>query len=130
MEDNLFSNVDFGGLREYIDDDDITDISYTNNGQLWVRSLSKGSYRIEVSNINNQLIEKIAFQCANIVGKVFNMAHPFLDAESAELRMNFVHPSIARNGIAMVIRKTPAKIRLEKNRLLADKYISADIHDF
>ena len=28
--------------------------------------------------------------------------NPFLDAESAELRMNFVHDSIARNGIAAV----------------------------
>ena len=130
MNDTLFTNVDFGGLKEYIESDDITDISYSNNGQLWLRSLSKGSYRVEVEGINNQLIEKLAFQCANIVGKVFNMAHPFLDAESAELRMNFVHSSIARNGIAVVIRKTPAKIRLKKEKLLEDKYITVDIHDF
>ncbi len=130
MNDNLFSNVDFGPLKKYIDEDDITDISYTNNGQLWLRSLSKGSYRVEEANVNNQLVEKIAFQCANIVGKVFNMAHPFLDAESAELRLNFIHSSIARNGIAMVIRKTPAKIRLEKNKLIQEQYVSLDIHDF
>ena len=48
------------------------------------------------------------------MGKSFNMANPFLDAESAELRMNFVHDSIAKNGIAVLIRKTPAKIRLQK----------------
>ncbi len=130
MHDNLFTNVDFEDLKKYIDDDDITDISYSNNGQLWLRSLSSGSYRVDAEGVNNQLIEKIAFQCANIVGRVFNMAHPFLDAESAELRMNFVHSSIARNGVAMVIRKTPAKIRLEKNKLLQDKYVTIDIHDF
>jgi uncharacterized protein YegJ (DUF2314 family) len=45
MNDNFFTNVDFGSLDEYIKNDDITDISYTNNGQLWLRSLSKGSYR-------------------------------------------------------------------------------------
>ena len=50
------------------------------------------------------------------MGKTFNMAHPFLDSESAELRMNFIHDSIARNGIAVVFRKTPAKIRLEKDK--------------
>jgi len=130
VNDNLFFNVDFGDLKIYIDDDDITDISYSNNGQLWLRSLSSGSYRVESNEVNNQLIEKIAFQCANIVGRVFNMAHPFLDAEGAELRMNFVHSSIARNGVAMVIRKTPAKIRLEKNKLLQDKYVTLDIHNF
>lgn len=52
------------------------------------------------------------------MGKTFNMASPFLDAESAELRLNFVHDSIATNGIACVIRKTPAKIRLNKENYL------------
>ena len=42
------------------------------------------------------------------------MAHPFLDAESSEIRLNFIHESIATNGICCVIRKTPAKIRLNK----------------
>jgi hypothetical protein len=44
--------------------------------------------------------------------------------------MNFVHDSIARNGIAVVFRKTPAKIRLEKQKLLNEKYIQLSIHDF
>ena len=52
------------------------------------------------------------------MGTTFNNAKPFLDAESSELRLNFVHPSIATNGIAMVIRKTPAKIRLEKEKAI------------
>ena len=63
------------------------------------------------------------------MGTTFNNAKPFLDAESSELRLNFVHPSIATNGIAMVIRKTPAKIRLEKEKLLKDDYFTQDIHD-
>ena len=46
------------------------------------------------------------------------MANPFLDAESAELRLNFVHDSIAKNGVALLVRKTPAKIRLQKEKLL------------
>lgn len=125
-----FSNIDFGPLKGYLDDDDLTDISYSNGGQLWLKSLSKGVYRADQQNVNNSLIEKIAFQCSNVMGKTFNMAHPFLDSESAELRMNFVHESIARNGIAAVFRKTPAKIRLEKQKLLNEKYVTLSIHDF
>ena len=125
-----FSQIDFGPLKKYLDDDDITDISYSNNGQLWLKSLEKGVYRAEQQDVDNELIEKIAFQCSNVMGKTFNMAHPFLDSESAELRMNFVHESIARNGIAVVFRKTPAKIRLEKNKILKEKYIQLSIHDF
>ena len=128
--DNIFEGMDFGPLQEYLDNDDITDISYSNNGQVWLKTLSKGIFRVDNPAINNAFMEKLAFQCSNVMGKSFNAAHPFLDSESAELRMNFVHDSIARNGIACVIRKTPAKIRLEKSKIIAEKYITADVLDF
>ena len=117
---NEFKQVDFGPLLAYLNNDDITDISYSNNGQVWLKTLTKGVFRVENPGINNALMEKIAFQCANAMGKAFNMANPFLDAESAELRMNFVHDSIARNGIAVLIRKTPAKIRLQKDKIIQE----------
>ena len=126
----MFSQMDFGPLAEYLNNDDITDISYSNNGQIWLKTLSKGIFRVENPAINNAFMEKLAFQCANVMGKSFNMAYPFLDAESAELRMNFIHDSVARNGIACVIRKTPAKIRLEKDKIIAENYITLEIHDF
>lgn len=126
----MFSQIDFGDLKQYLDNDDITDISYSNGGQIWLKTLSRGLFRIENPRIDNAFMEKLAFQCSNVMGKTFNMAHPFLDAEGTELRLNFVHDSIARNGIACVIRKTPAKIRLEKEKLLQEKYVDLDIHDF
>jgi len=130
MHDSMFSQIDFGPVKEYLENDDITDISYSNGGQIWLKTLSKGIFRIENAAINNAFIEKLAFQCANAMGKTFNMAHPFLDAESAELRLNFIHDSVARNGVACVMRKTPAKIRLVKEKILAEKYIELDIHEF
>ncbi len=130
MNDGMFSQIDFGPLKGYLEDEDITDISYSNSGQIWLKSLSKGIYRTDNLQINNTFMEKLAFQCSNVMGKSFNMAEPFLDAEGAELRLNFVHDSIAKNGIAVVIRKTPAKIRLQKEKLLNDKYVDLDIHDF
>lgn len=130
MHDNMFSSIDFGPLNAYLLDDDITDVSYSNGGQVWLKTLSRGIFRVENPAINNAFMEKLAFQCSNVMGKTFNMAHPFLDAESAELRLNFVHESIAKNGIAVVVRKTPAKIRLEKEKILNENYITLDIHDF
>ena len=129
-EKNVFSQMDFGPLSEFLEQDDVTDISYSNGGQVWLKTLSKGVYQVERPAINNAFMEKLAFQCANVMGKTFNMAHPFLDAESAELRMNFVHDSIATNGIACLIRKTPAKIRLNKAKLLDEQYITEQMHDF
>lgn len=128
--DTMFNNVDFGPLKKYLDDDDVTDVSYSNNGQLWIKTLSRGIYKPEVQDVNNAVVEKLAFQCANMMGKTFNMASPFLDAESAELRLNFVHDSIAKNGIALLMRKTPAMIRLKKEKIIADKYITENLHDF
>ena len=130
MNEAIFSQIDFGPLKEYLEEDNITDISYDNGGQLWLKTLDKGIYRIENPAINNALIEKIAFQCSNVMGKTFNMAEPFLDAESTELRLNFIHESIATNGIAMVIRKTPAKIRLNREKLLDEQYVTKDLLDF
>ena len=95
MEDVVFSQIDFGLLMPLLEDDDITDISYSNNGQLWVKTLSQGVQPRHIDGLTNEVIEKLAFQCSNVMGKTFNMAHPFLDAESAELRLNFVHNSIA-----------------------------------
>ncbi len=129
-EKNIFSQMDFGPLSEFLEDDDVTDISYSNGGQVWLKTLSKGVYQVERPDINNPFMEKLAFQCANVMGRTFNMAHPFLDSESAELRMNFVHDSIATNGIACLIRKTPAKIRLNKDKLINEQYITEQMHDF
>lgn len=128
--DNVFESMDFGPLQQYLENDDVTDISYSNGGQLWLKTLSHGIFRVQNPGINDDFMERLAFQCANVVGRSFNSAHPFLDSESSELRVNFVHDSIARNGIACVLRKTPAKIRLQKNKILKDRYITEDIHDF
>ncbi len=130
MDSSIFSQLDFGPLSEFLEQDDITDISYSNGGQVWLKTLSKGVYKVDRPDINNALMEKLAFQCANCMGKTFNMAEPFLDAESSELRMNFIHESIATNGIACVIRKTPAKIRLNKDKLLSENYVTEQLHDF
>ena len=130
MNENIFDKLDFGPFRSLLDNDDITDISYDNNGQIWIRSLTQGSMRVEVEGATPEFVEKLAFQCSNVMGTTFNNAKPFLDAESAELRMNFVHQSIATNGIALVIRKTPAKIRLERDKLIKEDYFTPAIHDF
>ncbi len=129
MNENIFDKLDFGPFRPLLDNDDITDISYDNGGQIWIRSLTQGSLRVEIEGATPEFVEKLAFQCSNVMGTTFNNAKPFLDAESAELRLNFVHQSIATNGIALVIRKTPAKIRLEKEKLIKDDYFTQDIHD-
>ena len=40
MNENIFDKLDFGPLKPLLDDDDITDISFCNRGQIWVRSFA------------------------------------------------------------------------------------------
>ena len=44
--DAQFQQVDFGPLKQFLDNDDVTDISYSNGGQVWIKTLSKGVYRV------------------------------------------------------------------------------------
>ncbi len=130
MTESIFDKLDFGPFKPLLENDDITDISYCNGGQIWIRSLQQGSMHVQIEGATPEFVERLAFQCSNVMGTTFNNAKPFLDAESAELRLNFVHLSIATNGIALVIRKTPAKIRLKKDKLIQEDYFTNDIHDF
>ena len=41
MNENIFDKLDFGPFRSLLDNDDITDISFDNNGQIWIRSLTR-----------------------------------------------------------------------------------------
>ena len=68
MNDAIFSQIDFGPIKEFLDDDKITDISYSNGGQVWLKTLDKGVYKIDRPAINNALIEKLAFQCSSFLG--------------------------------------------------------------
>ena len=54
MEDVVFSQIDFGLLMPLLENDDITDISYSNNGQLWVKTLSRGVYAEHIEGLTNE----------------------------------------------------------------------------
>ena len=59
MNDAIFSQLDFGPLNEFLMDDNVTDISYSNNGQVFLKTLTKGVYKVERPEINNALMEKL-----------------------------------------------------------------------
>lgn len=61
MNDAIFSQIDFGPLKEFLEEDNITDISYSNGGQVWLKTLDKGIYRVERPEINNALMGKACF---------------------------------------------------------------------
>ena len=69
MEEVVFSQIDFGLFIPLLENDDVTDISYSNGGQLWVKTLSRGVYAEKVEGLNDDIVEKLAFQCSNVMVK-------------------------------------------------------------
>ena len=83
--DTQFQQVDFGPLKQFLDNDDVTDISYSNGGQVWLKTLSKGVYRVENTGIDNTLIEKIAFQCRVNFESIVSLCRFALDNRAEHL---------------------------------------------
>ena len=48
MNDAVFSQIDFGPLKEFLEEDNITDVSYSNGGQVWLKTLDKEIGRAHV----------------------------------------------------------------------------------
>ena len=71
-EKNVFSQMDFGPLSEFLEQDDVTDVSYSNSGQVWLKTLSKGVYQVERPAINNAFMEK------GIVNNIILNYNPFV----------------------------------------------------
>ena len=68
--DNIFEEMDFGLLKPYLDNDDVTDISYSNNGQLWLKTLSHGIFRVADHGIDNALWKSWRFNVQMLWVKV------------------------------------------------------------
>lgn len=53
-----------------------------------------------------------------------------LEAETESLRISIIHPSVARGGIAISIRKTPPVCRLEREGMIETGYTNTEVLDF
>ena len=61
MNNAVFSQIDFGPLKEFLEEDNITDISYSNGGQVWLKTLDKGVY-INVTTDNADSLIKYLYE--------------------------------------------------------------------
>jgi len=106
----MFNDFDFGLLQTYVEDGMITDINY-NGSQLWVDHLKKGRYPIEPFEAHD-FMQSLVYKIANYVNLPFNTTSPVLEAETKDLRISILHPSVARGGLSISLRKTPSFCRL------------------
>lgn len=118
----------FGQLLQYINDDNITDINWSQ--ELWVDDLNKGRYKIDGFRLDDMFIQQFYTRISNLMNVQFNQNHPLLEAETDNLRISILHDSVTNTGISISIRKTPAVRRINKEIILNSDYCTEEIDNF
>lgn len=113
------SVFDFIGLETYLADEMITDINY-NGRDLWCDHLEKGRF-VEENYLNAEHFMQLCLRFANQVNKQFNSLHPVLEADYEDLRVSFIHPSVA-GFLSISIRKVSQAMRLNETMMISSRY--------
>lgn len=121
-------NRAFGDLLEYVLDDNITDINWSQG--LWVNHLERGRYKIDGFLLDDSFIQQFYTKISNLMNVQFNINNPLLEAETDNLRISILHDSVTNTGISISIRKTPAVRRINRDGMISEHYCSEDIDNF
>ena len=94
-------NRAFGNLLEYILDDNITDINWSQG--LWVNHLEKGRYKIDGFLLDESFIQQFYTKISNLMNVQFNVNNPLLEAETDNLRISILHDSVTKTAVLLLI---------------------------
>ena len=119
----------FGDLLPLVKDENITDINY-NGEELWVNDLNHGRYMITNIKLDELFIKNFAQRISNLTKESFNKYSPLLEGETDTLRVSILHKDVTNTGYSVSIRKTPPKRRINKKKMVKDKYCSEDFDNF
>ena len=75
-------------------------------------------------------VQQFYTRISNLMNVQFNQNYPLLEAETDNLRISILHDSVTNTGISISIRKTPAIRRINKDRMILEKYCTEEIDAF
>ena len=111
----------FKDLYPFIIDDNVTDIKW-NGRNLWIDDLSKGRYMSDIQ-LSDEFLDILTSRIASHANVHFNVSKPSLQAETETLRIHAIHPfRTGDHTYIFAIRKTPAKLRLNEQSMIKQKY--------
>lgn len=122
------TDMDFGPLLPYIQDENVTDINY-NGSAVWIDDLTRGRYCADVT-LHKNFIERFTQRVADAVSETFNQYNPLLEAETDTLRISIVHEEYANTGRSISIRKTPVIRRLNREKMIKEEYCEEEVLNF
>lgn len=115
----------FGVFWKYLMQPEVTGVNYSN-GMLWITDLSRGRYPVQ-DVVTDKFLTQFANTIANSANKHFSSADPVLEADTRDLRISILHPSIARTGMAISLRKSPPVLRHTEESLIASGFCSREV---
>ncbi len=111
----------FNLFEPFLSDVMVTDLNY--NGQdLWIDHLEKGRF-VSEEKFDEEMVFQACIRFSNLVNEHFNLQSPILEADFDDIRVSVLHPSIS-GRLSVSLRKTPATMRLNRQKLLDENYIS------
>lgn len=94
MNEKLINYIESSFLKDLINSDGVTDISYNGSSFFYLHNVG-GRKKSELSISNGQVLDFLR-QIANLSEKQFSVSTPFLDISVGKYRINAVHPSLGR----------------------------------
>ena len=94
-------------LRPWLERESVTEILVNRPGELWVEdAMHPGMQRIELAEVDDELLKRLAEQVARISHQGINREHPLLAATLPDGgRIQIVGPPATRRNWAMAIRR-------------------------
>jgi type IV secretion system protein VirB11 len=94
-------------FHQWLGRDTVTEIMVNRPGELWVEDASRpGMQRIEVPEVDDRLIQRLAEQVARVSHQGINREHPLLGATLPDgARVQFCGPPATRKHWALAIRR-------------------------
>ena len=121
--DKAISFLENSFLKELLNKEDITDISYNGQDIFYVDNYL-GRLKSDIS-INKQAAKDFVRQIANLSEKQFSYQIPKLDVSFGKYRFNAVHQSISRKKneecVCFSIRIASSSLRFEKDESLKEE---------
>lgn len=104
---SVYLDAYLGPFRQWLDRETVTEILVNRPGELWIEDAERpGMQRIDLPEIDDQLLQRLAEQVARISHQGINREHPLLAATLPDgARIQLIGPPATRRHWALAIRR-------------------------
>ncbi len=107
LSGSVYLDAYLAPFRQWLERDTVTEILVNRPGELWIEDAAHpGMQRVEIPEIDDRLIQRLAEQVARVSHQGINREHPLLGATLPDgARVQFCGPPATRKHWALAIRR-------------------------